>query len=61
VGCATGEHALLAAELGLEATVVDTSPRAIAIARGEAIARGLAARFLAMPSIWAPRANSSTP
>jgi SAM-dependent methyltransferase len=45
VGCGTGEHALLAAGLGLEALGVDTSPRAIEMARGKAAARGLAARF----------------
>ena len=33
IGCGTGEHALMAAELGLEATGIDSSPRAIALAR----------------------------
>lgn len=33
VGCGTGELALLAASRGLSATGVDSSPRAIAIAR----------------------------
>jgi SAM-dependent methyltransferase len=46
IGCGTGEHALLAAELGLEATGVDWSPRAIAIARDKADGRGLPVRFL---------------
>lgn len=41
VGCGTGEHALLAAELRLEATGLDSSPRAIAIAREKAGRRGL--------------------
>ena len=45
VGCGTGEHALLAAGLGLDATGVDTSPRAIEMARGKADARRLPARF----------------
>jgi hypothetical protein len=45
VGCGTGEHALLAASLGLDATGVDTSPRAIELARGKAASRGLPARF----------------
>ena len=45
VGCGTGEHALLASGLGLDATGVDTSPRAIEMARGKAAARGLPARF----------------
>jgi SAM-dependent methyltransferase len=46
VGCGTGEHALLAAQLGLAAAGVDTSPKAIAIARDKARARGLSVRFL---------------
>ena len=46
-GCGTGEHALLAAGLGLPALGVDMSPAAIAIARRKAAERGLAelARF----------------
>lgn len=46
VGCGTGEHALMAASLGLDATGVDFSATAIARARGKAADRGLAARFL---------------
>jgi SAM-dependent methyltransferase len=46
VGCGTGEHTLMAAALGLDATGVDSSPRAIALARGKAAARRLSARFL---------------
>jgi len=46
VGCGTGEHALLASELGLEATGIDLSPRAIRLARLKASQRNLAARFL---------------
>ena len=46
VGCGTGEHALLAASLGLEATGIDSAPTAIAIAAGKARERGLTARFL---------------
>jgi cyclopropane fatty-acyl-phospholipid synthase-like methyltransferase len=46
VGCGTGEHALLAAGLGLEATGIDAAPSAIAIAEGKARDRGLTARFL---------------
>jgi SAM-dependent methyltransferase len=45
-GCGTGEHTLLAAALGLDATGVDSSPKAIALAREKAAARGLTARFL---------------
>jgi SAM-dependent methyltransferase len=47
-GCGTGEHALLAAGLGSEAVGIDASPRAIALAREKALARGLEVRFL----IW---------
>ena len=46
VGCGTGEHALLAARLGLEATGVDVAAAAIAAAEAKAAARGLATRFL---------------
>jgi SAM-dependent methyltransferase len=46
VGCGTGEHALLAAELGLEATGVDVAGSAIDAARVKAAERGLAVRFL---------------
>jgi 2-polyprenyl-3-methyl-5-hydroxy-6-metoxy-1,4-benzoquinol methylase len=46
VGCGTGEHTLMAAGLGLEATGIDMAAAAIAIAGGKARARGLTARFL---------------
>jgi cyclopropane fatty-acyl-phospholipid synthase-like methyltransferase len=46
VGCGTGEHVLLAASLGLEATGIDIAAAAIARAREKARQRGLAARFL---------------
>jgi cyclopropane fatty-acyl-phospholipid synthase-like methyltransferase len=46
VGCGTGEHALMAARLGHEATGIDTAQTAIAIAKGKARDRGLKARFL---------------
>ena len=45
-GCGTGEHALMAAGLGLTAIGVDTAPTAIGIAQGKARERGLEARFL---------------
>jgi SAM-dependent methyltransferase len=45
-GCGTGEHALLAAALGLDATGVDLAPRALAAAERKARERGLTARFL---------------
>ena len=41
VGCGTGEHALMAAGLGLNATGVDLSPRAIRLAEQKARERGL--------------------
>lgn len=45
-GCGTGAHALLAADQGLDTTGIDSSPKAIAIARDRARERGLAVRFL---------------
>jgi cyclopropane fatty-acyl-phospholipid synthase-like methyltransferase len=45
-GCGTGEHALMAARLGLDATGVDTAPTAIALAEAKTRERGVAARFL---------------
>ena len=45
VGCGTGEHALMAARLGHEATGIDLAQTAIAIAQGKARDRGLTARF----------------
>ena len=46
VGCGTGEHALMAAGLGLDTTGVDVAPAAIAIARRKAEERGRPVRFL---------------
>jgi cyclopropane fatty-acyl-phospholipid synthase-like methyltransferase len=46
VGCGTGEHALLAASLGLEATGIDVAEAAIERARHKAVERGLEARFV---------------
>ena len=46
VGCGTGEHTLMAAELGLESTGIDFSPNAIRLAAEKARARGLDPRFL---------------
>jgi cyclopropane fatty-acyl-phospholipid synthase-like methyltransferase len=45
-GCGTGEHALMAARLGLVATGIDAAPAAIAIAERKARDRGLPVRFL---------------
>ena len=46
VGCGTGEHTLMSAALGLDATGVDIAPTALAIARRKAAERDLAARFI---------------
>ena len=46
VGCGTGEHALMAASLGLNATGVDLASAALSTARDKALERGLTARFL---------------
>ncbi len=46
VGCGTGEHALMAASVGLEATGIDAAPMAIAHARRKAQDRGVETRFL---------------
>jgi SAM-dependent methyltransferase len=46
VGCGTGEHALMAAGLGLPATGIDAAPSAIALAEGKARDRQLTVRFL---------------
>jgi cyclopropane fatty-acyl-phospholipid synthase-like methyltransferase len=46
VGCGTGEHALMAAALGLDATGVDLATAALHTARQKARDRGLTARFL---------------
>jgi SAM-dependent methyltransferase len=45
-GCGTGEHVLMVAERGLDATGVDAAPSAIAAAQRKAADRGVAARFL---------------
>jgi SAM-dependent methyltransferase len=45
-GCGTGEHALMAARLGLDATGIDAAPTAIARAQAKASEMGLAARFI---------------
>jgi SAM-dependent methyltransferase len=45
IGCGTGEHALMAAGLGLDATGIELSPRAINLAQQKARERNLDARF----------------
>src|SRR6478735_7383965 len=46
VGCGTGEHALMAAAIGLDATGVDAARTAVTIARRKADERDLGARFM---------------
>jgi cyclopropane fatty-acyl-phospholipid synthase-like methyltransferase len=46
VGCGTGEHALMAAAQGADATGIDAVPKAISHAQRKAEDRGLTARFL---------------
>ncbi|HEX3329076.1 MAG TPA: class I SAM-dependent methyltransferase [Gaiellales bacterium] len=46
VGCGTGEHVLMAASRGLEATGIDAAPAAIAIAESKVRERQVEARFL---------------
>jgi len=50
-GCGTGEHVLMAAAQGLEATGVDAAPSAIAAAVRKADDRGLRARFLVQDAL----------
>jgi cyclopropane fatty-acyl-phospholipid synthase-like methyltransferase len=54
VGCGTGEHALMAAALGLDVTGVDAADTAIAIARRKAQERGLAVRFMTWDALQLP-------
>ena len=54
VGCGTGEHALLAASRGMEATGVDAAPTAIGIAERKALERNLPARFLVWDALELP-------
>ena len=46
VGCGTGEHALMAASIGLDATGMDAAGTAVEIARRKAAERDVSARFL---------------
>ena len=50
-GCGTGEHTLMAAAHGLEATGIDASPRAIAAAKRKAADRGIGARFVVLDAL----------
>ncbi|GAA5179336.1 class I SAM-dependent methyltransferase [Rugosimonospora acidiphila] len=46
VGCGTGEHTLMAAAAGLDATGIDRAAEALAVAGCKARERGLTARFV---------------
>ena len=46
IGCGTGEHALMAAALGFDATGIDSAPTAIGQAEQKASERELTARFV---------------
>src|SRR5690242_10082619 len=59
VGCGTGEHALMAAALGLDATGVDTSATALARAKEKADERKLSARFVAWNALELPELGES--
>lgn len=50
IGCRTGEHALMASRLGLEATGIDAAPAVIRLAKHKAKDRNLDTRFL----VWDP-------
>ena len=54
IGCGTGEHALLAASLGLEATGIDAAPTAIERATRKAEERSLPARFRVWDALELP-------
>jgi SAM-dependent methyltransferase len=59
VGCGTGEHALLAARYGLNATGVDLAGNALQTARGKARDRSLTARFLRQDALRLAELNES--
>ena len=62
VGCGTGEHALMAAEVGLDATGVDMARAAIEAAKRKAQDRASApASWSGTPSSWPPSTNGSKP
>ena len=54
IGCGTGEHALMAAELGLSATGIDVASAAIRLAQRKAKDRQLSARFIAWDAMELP-------
>ncbi|WP_040698804.1 class I SAM-dependent methyltransferase [Nocardia vinacea] len=59
IGCGTGEHALLAAALGLDATGIDLADNALDWARRKAHDRGLTARFLYRDALTLTEWNES--
>src|SRR4029077_15845016 len=54
VGCGTGEHALMAAALGLDATGIDAAATALAAGRRKAGERGISARFVEWDALELP-------
>lgn len=59
VGCGTGEHVLMTAALGLDATGVDLAEAAIDTAQEKARQRGLTARFLVWDTLRLAELNES--
>jgi SAM-dependent methyltransferase len=53
-GCGTGEHTLMAARIGLDATGIDAAPTAIALAQAKANDRSIAPRFLVHDALRLP-------
>jgi cyclopropane fatty-acyl-phospholipid synthase-like methyltransferase len=51
VGCGTGEHSLMAAELGLTVAGIDVAPTAIRLAQRKAQDRKIDVRFLEMDAL----------
>ncbi|EKX60717.1 class I SAM-dependent methyltransferase [Streptomyces ipomoeae] len=59
VGCGTGEHVLMCAALGLDATGVELASNALRIAERKARERGLTARFLRHDALRLPELGES--
>jgi cyclopropane fatty-acyl-phospholipid synthase-like methyltransferase len=59
VGCGTGEHVLMAASLGLDATGVDIAPTAIRLAEQKAASRGVAAARFVVGDILSPATRAA--
>ena len=58
-GCGTGEHTLMAAGLGLDATGIDLAATALRIAEQKTRQRGLTARFLRWDALRLDRLGES--